>query len=437
MREYVSDILIVGASFGGISAAIAACKAGSRVILTEETSWLGGQATSQGVPLDEHPWIEQYGLNESYRDFRRRIRDFYRRNYTLSFEANKDERFNPGACWVSALGFEPRVGQLVIEELLSQYKTAGLLTVWKNTKPAKVFEENDQIQAISFSSETDEKIVFAKYFLDATELGDLLELGSVEHVIGAESQSDTGEPLALDKANPQKQQPFTYIIAVEIGEEDSDTIEKPSEYEFFKSNFDHISAFCDSVQSGKIIGNGLPNGLFSKVCNDGKYHPDLWNFRRYFYKGNFDNRFFLSDVTALMVGNEYKDGVLCGVSESERNYHISQSRELSKSLVYYLQKEVPFNGKYGIFSAKNDAANPAANAAAAIINPIASAFEFSLRQCRPHAQHSALGAHPWCALSLPKAASLAFPAFGAEALPQLPLRASGRFFSAPKRFGSL
>ena len=74
MREYVSDILIVGASFGGISAAIAACKAGSRVILTEETSWLGGQATSQGVPLDEHPWIEQYGSNESYRDFRRRIR---------------------------------------------------------------------------------------------------------------------------------------------------------------------------------------------------------------------------------------------------------------------------------------------------------------------------------------------------------------------------
>lgn len=348
MREYVSDILIVGASFGGISAAIAACKAGSRVILTEETSWLGGQATSQGVPLDEHPWIEQYGSNESYRDFRRRIRDFYRRNYSLSFEANKDERFNPGACWVSALGFEPRVGQLVIEELLSQYKTAGLLTVWKNTKPAKVFEENDQIQAISFSSETGEKIVYAKYFLEATELGDLLDLGSVEHVIGAESQSDTGEPLALDKADPQKQQPFTYIIAVEMGEEDSDTIEKPSEYEFFKSNFDHISAFCDSVQSGKIIGNGLPNGLFSKVCNDGKYHPDLWNFRRYFYKGNFDNRFFLSDVTALMVGNEYKDGVLCGVSESERNYHISQSRELSKSLVYYLQKEVPFNEKYGI-----------------------------------------------------------------------------------------
>ncbi|MGH7945727.1 MAG: hypothetical protein ACREH8_17890 [Opitutaceae bacterium] len=29
---------------------------GQRVILTGETSWIGGQATMQGVPLDEHPW---------------------------------------------------------------------------------------------------------------------------------------------------------------------------------------------------------------------------------------------------------------------------------------------------------------------------------------------------------------------------------------------
>ena len=349
MKEYISDILIVGGSFGGISAAIAACKAGSHVILTEETSWLGGQATSQGVPLDEHPWIEQYGSSKSYRDFRGRIRDFYRRNYSLSYEANLDDRFNPGACWVSALGYEPRVGQLVIEELLSQYKTAGLLTIWKNTKPHKVFEENDQIQAVSFLSDDEERIVYAKYFLDATELGDLLNLGAIEHIIGAESRLDTGEPLALDIADPQKQQPFTYIIAVEIGkEDDSDIIEKPDGYELFKSNFDKISAFCESVQSGKVIGNGLPSGLFSKTCNDGEYHPDLWNFRRYFYRGNFDSRFFLSDITALMVGNEYKDGVLCGVTETEFNLNISKSKDLSKSLVYYLQKEVPFNGGYGI-----------------------------------------------------------------------------------------
>ena len=349
MREYKTDILIVGGSFGGVSAAIAACKAGIHVILSEETDWLGGQATAQGVPLDEHPWIEQYGANESYRNFRQRIRGFYKRNYSLGFNAYKDNRFNPGACWVSALGYEPRVGELVIEEMLSQYKTAGLLTIWKKTKPVKVQMNDDLICAVTFSSENSEKIVQAKYVLDATELGDLLELGAVEHVIGAESNFETGEPLALDKADPKKQQPFTYIIAVETGNpNETEIIEKPREYEKFKSNFTHISAFCDSVQSKKVIGNGMPNGLFSEYCDDKEYHPDLWNFRRYFYKENFDIKLFISDITALMVGNEYKDGVLCGVSESERNLHIFKSKELSKSLVYYLQNEVPFKGGYGI-----------------------------------------------------------------------------------------
>ncbi len=36
----------------------------------------------------------------------------------------------------------------------------------------------------------------AKYFLDATDLGDLLPLTQTDYVTGAESQADTGEPNA-------------------------------------------------------------------------------------------------------------------------------------------------------------------------------------------------------------------------------------------------
>jgi NADPH-dependent 2,4-dienoyl-CoA reductase/sulfur reductase-like enzyme len=43
------DILIVGASAGGTAAALAAAEAGATVCLTEETDWLGGQLTVQGV----------------------------------------------------------------------------------------------------------------------------------------------------------------------------------------------------------------------------------------------------------------------------------------------------------------------------------------------------------------------------------------------------
>ena len=55
------DLVIAGGGLGGVAAALAAAAAGLRVVLTEETDWIGGQLTSQAVPPDEHPWIETIG----------------------------------------------------------------------------------------------------------------------------------------------------------------------------------------------------------------------------------------------------------------------------------------------------------------------------------------------------------------------------------------
>ena len=49
-----------------------------RVVLTEETDWIGGQLTSQAVPPDEHPWIEKFGCTRRYREYRDAVRDYYR-----------------------------------------------------------------------------------------------------------------------------------------------------------------------------------------------------------------------------------------------------------------------------------------------------------------------------------------------------------------------
>jgi NADPH-dependent 2,4-dienoyl-CoA reductase/sulfur reductase-like enzyme len=56
-----TNVLIVGGGLGGVAAALAATRRGASVILTEQTDWLGGQLTTQGVPPDEHPWIEEKG----------------------------------------------------------------------------------------------------------------------------------------------------------------------------------------------------------------------------------------------------------------------------------------------------------------------------------------------------------------------------------------
>lgn len=54
----------------------------------------------------------------------------------------------------------------------------------------------------------------ASYFIDATPLADLLSLAGVEHIVGAESRDQTGEPHASPEADWRNQQAFTFCFAI-------------------------------------------------------------------------------------------------------------------------------------------------------------------------------------------------------------------------------
>ena len=107
-RELAADVVIVGGGFGGCAAALAACRAGLNVVMTEETDWIGGQVTAQGVPPDEHPWIERFGCTRAYREYRMAVRAHYRQHYPLTAAARADPSLNPGNGRVSRICHEPR-----------------------------------------------------------------------------------------------------------------------------------------------------------------------------------------------------------------------------------------------------------------------------------------------------------------------------------------
>lgn len=342
------DILIAGGSFGGVAAALAAAQAGRQVIMTEETSWIGGQATTQGVPLDEHPWIEQYGRNQSYVEYRNRIRDYYRINYPLSYAARKDPHLNPGAPWVTALGYEPKVGLAVLHQLLAPYTTSGKVIILTRHKPIAVETQGDEFKSVTFQDllHNVKRQISAKIILDGTELGDLLELGKVEHVIGAEPQSETQEPNAYGEGDPLRQQPFTHLIAVDYLPGEDYTIPKPKDYE----------TYAPSLRSRGLIGMAPTDSdeiklrmkrLFAPE-NPTKYESTIWNFRRYFCHTNFQPGTFPSDVTSIMLG-EYTKGQLVGVTEKEADYHAEQAKQLSLSVIYFFQTEIEngYRGKPG------------------------------------------------------------------------------------------
>ncbi len=91
-----ADLIIIGGGLGGIAASLAALESGKSVIMTEETKWIGGQITSQGVPPDEHPWIESFGATRNYRTFRKKIREYYLRSFPVKNSERLNDRFNPG-----------------------------------------------------------------------------------------------------------------------------------------------------------------------------------------------------------------------------------------------------------------------------------------------------------------------------------------------------
>ena len=130
MSDLTYDIVIVGASLGGVAAALRAGAMGAQVCLLESTQWVGGQFTSQGVcKPDENKYVETVGSTASYRDFRHRCRAFYRNNYKLSDVGASMPLFNAGGAWDAAqpqFAVDPKTGDSILKQMLSEAPSVHL-----------------------------------------------------------------------------------------------------------------------------------------------------------------------------------------------------------------------------------------------------------------------------------------------------------------------
>ena len=136
--QHLATGAATAAAFPGLAFDAAARAAGPARELRCDVLVIGGQATAQGVPLDEHPWNEQFGATKTYRDFRTGGRDYHRRNYPLTPAARSDPHLNPGAAWVTALGFEPRVGLAVHDAMLAPHLSSGRILILPRHRPTAV-----------------------------------------------------------------------------------------------------------------------------------------------------------------------------------------------------------------------------------------------------------------------------------------------------------
>ncbi|MCU1440558.1 MAG: hypothetical protein JWP85_1555 [Rhodoglobus sp.] len=353
MQEASTQILIVGGGLGGVAAALSAADRGMTVILTEETDWLGGQLTTQGVPFDEHPWIEETGCSLSYRRLRDGIRDYYRNHYPLRAESRADRRLNPGMGFVSRLCSEPRVGVRVIDELIAAHVASGRIRVLYFHVPVAVTVDANSVGSVTVEDvhSNEQTVITAHYVLDATELGDLLELGGIDHVTGAESREHTGEPHALEGApDPLEQQAITWCFAIDWSPNTDNVIEKPRDYEFWRS---YRADFWPGPQLGFEVSDAITAKPLTRNLLAGPREArtinDLWHFRRLLYKEHFSEGAFSSDIVLMnWTGLDYWLKPLVGVTRQERHVALDEARQLSLSILYWMQTEAPrFGGGQG------------------------------------------------------------------------------------------
>jgi len=358
-NEFNCDIVIVGGGLGGCAAALAACSQGASVILTEPTDWIGGQVSQQGVPPDEHSWIESFGRTASYARFRMLIREYYRKNYPLTREALETKNLNPGNGLVSRLCHEPRVALAVLQSMLAQAISHGRLQIFLSTHPVKAFSANDHIQAVKCLNINSGKtiVLLGKKFIDASEEGDLLPLAETEYVIGAESQKQTAEPHAPEVADPANIQAMTHCFAMDHLDGEDHVIERPLMYDFWKDYVPELTP----PWSGKLLSLNYSNPRTMQAAAL-SFIPDtkisaapktsslnLWLYRRIIDKDNFKHGTYSSDITLVnWPQNDYLLGNITEVSGKIRAQNLHKAKQLSLSFLYWLQTEAPRpDGKQG------------------------------------------------------------------------------------------
>ena len=342
-KELAADLIIIGGGTGGCTAALAAARNGLRVIMTEETDWIGGQFTAQAVPPDENPWIETFGGTRSYLDLRQRIRSYYLRNFPVTAEARATAYFNPGNGSVSRLCHEPRVALAALEEMLAPWVASFKVRILLRHKPVSASVTGDRVDAVRVQSlESGHELVLrAPYFIDATEQGDLLPLTKTEYVVGAESRKDTGEPHASAEAAPGNLQAFTCCFAMDYLPGQDHTVAKPAEYDFWR---DYVPKLTPPWP-GKLLSFVYSNPATLEPRNygfDADKATGFFLYRRLIDRKNFREGTYAGDITLVnWPMNDYLLGNLLDVPEAEAAAHLARAKQLSLSLLYWLQTEAP------------------------------------------------------------------------------------------------
>ena len=293
-----SDIVIAGGGTSGVTAAVQAARLGARVVVVEQTTWLGGMLTAAGVGAVDGNYNMPAGLWGEFRD-------------SLAAHYGSLEALKTG--WVSNVMFEPSVGNCIFHNMVAKEKG---VTLWTESE-VKAVSHNGNVWTVHVArpdGQTD--VVEAKVLVDATELGDIAKMCGVPYDVGMESQAATHEDIAPAQANNIVQD-LTYVAILKDYGRDM-TMEKPEGY--------NANDFACCCINDKCITPKEPNRQWpkDKMVTYGKMPGGKYM------------------INWPIEGNDFYANMV-DMTPEQRNEAVRKAKAHTMRFVYFMQHELGFN----------------------------------------------------------------------------------------------
>lgn len=180
-----ADLVIIGATPAGITAAIAAARLDKTSIILERSPFIGGLPANGLGATDIATRGATGGL---FLEFVKRIRNHYVSNYGPESEqvADCDDGYH----------FEPSVAEKVFYSWLNEYPGVSMWTRRQfDFEPENVTAADGKITSVRVTNlETGQiEVVHGRFFLDCTYEGDLIAAAGVPFYVGREGHDAYGE----------------------------------------------------------------------------------------------------------------------------------------------------------------------------------------------------------------------------------------------------
>lgn len=189
------DVIVAGAGTGGWAAAVQAARLGARVLLLEDTDWIGGQMAAAAVTtMDEDSVWMKFPVRERglYREFNESMVLHY-----LTMEKDPQVAYYG---WPDQMegGYEPKAARAVMYGFIKEARDRGaVLDVSLRTRVSAVKKQGDTVTGATLTfADGSKREVASKVLVDATEYGDVIPLTSARYRVGNVT-SDKLDPTAL------------------------------------------------------------------------------------------------------------------------------------------------------------------------------------------------------------------------------------------------